>query len=131
MDTKLKKEAFIGDKNAHTLVFGSLGSPKTGLFCLQMLDLFAKAGAQRLRFFVIRCGISPSAASIARRNPSGNRKDCRTRTSFVEKRRWVEKGESRRQKRNTCKTFPGFETFGGCESYIWVKPVEGCGFSIF
>ncbi len=38
------KEAYVDDKDTHTLIFGATGSKKTRLFCMPMLNLFAKAG---------------------------------------------------------------------------------------
>lgn len=38
------REAYVDDKDTHTIIFGSTGSKKTRLFCLPMLNIFAKAG---------------------------------------------------------------------------------------
>lgn len=38
------KEAYVDNKDTHTLIFGATGSKKTRLFCLPMLNIFAKAG---------------------------------------------------------------------------------------
>ena len=38
------KEAYVDGKDTHTLIFGATGSKKTRLFCLPMLNMFAKAG---------------------------------------------------------------------------------------
>lgn len=38
------KEAYVDGKDTHTLIFGATGSKKTRLFCMPMLNLFAKAG---------------------------------------------------------------------------------------
>ena len=38
------KEAYVDNKDTHTLIFGSTGSKKTRLFCMPMLNIFAKAG---------------------------------------------------------------------------------------
>lgn len=37
-------EAFVDDRDTHTLIFGATGSKKTRLFCMPMLNIFAKAG---------------------------------------------------------------------------------------
>ena len=37
-------EAFFDDRDTHTLIFGATGSKKTRLFCMPMLNIFAKAG---------------------------------------------------------------------------------------
>lgn len=38
------REAYVDSKDTHTLIFGSTGSKKTRLFCMPMLNIFAKAG---------------------------------------------------------------------------------------
>lgn len=38
------KEAYVDDKDTHSLIFGATGSKKTRLFCMPMLNMFAKAG---------------------------------------------------------------------------------------
>lgn len=38
------REAYVDNKDTHTLIFGSTGSKKTRLFCLPMLNIFSKAG---------------------------------------------------------------------------------------
>ncbi len=38
------KEAYVDNKDTHTLIFGATGSKKTRLFCMPMLNIFAKAG---------------------------------------------------------------------------------------
>lgn len=38
------KEAYVDDKDTHTLIFGATGSKKTRLFCMPMINMFAKAG---------------------------------------------------------------------------------------
>ncbi len=38
------KEAYVDNKDTHTLIFGATGSKKTRLFCMPILNLFAKAG---------------------------------------------------------------------------------------
>ena len=37
-------EAYVDGKDTHSLIFGATGSKKTRLFCMPMLNLFAKAG---------------------------------------------------------------------------------------
>ncbi|MBE6778032.1 MAG: type IV secretory system conjugative DNA transfer family protein [Ruminococcaceae bacterium] len=36
--------AVVDDKDTHSLIFGATGSKKTRLFCMPMIDMFAKAG---------------------------------------------------------------------------------------
>ncbi len=38
------REAYVDDKDTHTLIFGSTGSKKTRLFCMPLINMFAKAG---------------------------------------------------------------------------------------
>ncbi len=38
------KEAYVDNKDTHTLIFGATGSKKTRLFCMPMINIFAKAG---------------------------------------------------------------------------------------
>lgn len=38
------KEAYVDHKDTHSLIFGATGSKKTRLFCMPMLNMFAKAG---------------------------------------------------------------------------------------
>ena len=38
------KELYVDDKDTHTMIFGATGSKKTRLFCMPMINLFAKAG---------------------------------------------------------------------------------------
>ena len=38
------KEAYVDGKDTHTLIFGATGSKKTRLFCMPMINIFAKAG---------------------------------------------------------------------------------------
>ncbi len=38
------REAYVDNKDTHTLIFGATGSKKTRLFCMPMLNMFAKAG---------------------------------------------------------------------------------------
>jgi len=38
------KEAYVDDRDTHTLIFGATGSKKTRLFCMPMINIFAKAG---------------------------------------------------------------------------------------
>ncbi len=38
------REAYVDNKDTHSLIFGATGSKKTRLFCMPMLNLFAKAG---------------------------------------------------------------------------------------
>ena len=38
------KEAYVDNKDTHTLIFGATGSKKTRLFCMPMLNMFVKAG---------------------------------------------------------------------------------------
>ncbi len=38
------KEAYVDDKDTHTLIFGATGSKKTRLFCMPLINIFAKAG---------------------------------------------------------------------------------------
>ena len=38
------KDVYVDEKDTHSLIFGSTGSKKTRLFCMPMLDIFAKAG---------------------------------------------------------------------------------------
>ena len=38
------REAYVDNKDTHTLIFGATGSKKTRLFCMPMLNIFAKAG---------------------------------------------------------------------------------------
>ncbi len=38
------KEAYVDNKDTHTLIFGATGSKKTRLFCMPLINLFAKAG---------------------------------------------------------------------------------------
>lgn len=38
------KDIYVDGKDTHTLIFGSTGSKKTRLFCMPMIDIFAKAG---------------------------------------------------------------------------------------
>jgi len=38
------KEAYVDGQDTHTLIFGATGSKKTRLFCMPMLNIFAKAG---------------------------------------------------------------------------------------
>lgn len=37
-------EAYVDDKDTHTLIFGATGSKKTRLFCMPMINIFTKAG---------------------------------------------------------------------------------------
>jgi len=37
-------EAYVDNKDTHTLIFGATGSKKTRLFCMPMIGMFAKAG---------------------------------------------------------------------------------------
>ncbi len=37
-------EAYVDDKDTHTLIFGATGSKKTRLFCLPMINMFTRAG---------------------------------------------------------------------------------------
>ncbi len=37
-------EAYVDNKDTHTLIFGATGSKKTRLFCMPMISMFAKAG---------------------------------------------------------------------------------------
>lgn len=38
------KDAYVDNKDTHTLIFGATGSKKTRLFCMPMINMFAKAG---------------------------------------------------------------------------------------
>ncbi len=38
------KEAYVDSKDTHSLIFGATGSKKTRLFCMPMINIFAKAG---------------------------------------------------------------------------------------
>ena len=38
------KEAWVDEKDTHTIIFGATGSKKTRLFCLPMLGMFIRAG---------------------------------------------------------------------------------------
>ena len=38
------KEAYVDNQDTHTLIFGATGSKKTRLFCMPMLNIFARAG---------------------------------------------------------------------------------------
>lgn len=38
------KDVYVDGKDTHTLIFGSTGSKKTRLFCMPMINIFAKAG---------------------------------------------------------------------------------------
>lgn len=38
------KELYVDDKDTHSIIFGATGSKKTRLFCMPMINLFAKAG---------------------------------------------------------------------------------------
>lgn len=38
------REAYVDGKDTHTLIFGATGSKKTRLFCMPMINIFAKAG---------------------------------------------------------------------------------------
>ena len=38
------KTAYVDNKDTHTLIFGATGSKKTRLFCMPLINLFAKAG---------------------------------------------------------------------------------------
>ena len=38
------REAWVDDKDTHTLIFGTTGSKKTRLFCMPMIGMFIKAG---------------------------------------------------------------------------------------
>ena len=38
------REAYVDSKDTHSLIFGATGSKKTRLFCMPMLNMFAKAG---------------------------------------------------------------------------------------
>lgn len=38
------KEAYVDGEDTHTLIFGATGSKKTRLFCMPMVNMFAKAG---------------------------------------------------------------------------------------
>ena len=38
------KEAYVDAKDTHSLIFGATGSKKTRLFCMPMINMFAKAG---------------------------------------------------------------------------------------
>lgn len=38
------KEAYVDNKDTHSLIFGATGSKKTRLFCMPMINMFAKAG---------------------------------------------------------------------------------------
>ncbi len=38
------REAYVDHKDTHTLIFGATGSKKTRLFCMPLINLFAKAG---------------------------------------------------------------------------------------
>ena len=38
------KDVYVDEKDTHTLIFGSTGSKKTRLFCMPMINIFAKAG---------------------------------------------------------------------------------------
>ncbi len=37
-------DAYVDDKDTHTLIFGATGSKKTRLFCMPMINIMAKAG---------------------------------------------------------------------------------------
>lgn len=37
-------ELYVDDKDTHTMIFGATGSKKTRLFCMPMINIFAKAG---------------------------------------------------------------------------------------
>ncbi len=39
-----ENDAWVDDKDTHSLIFGATGSKKTRLFCMPMLNYFAKAG---------------------------------------------------------------------------------------
>ena len=38
------KIAYVDNEDTHTLIFGATGSKKTRLFCMPMINIFAKAG---------------------------------------------------------------------------------------
>ena len=38
------KEAYVDNTDTHTLIFGATGSKKTRLFCMPMINIFARAG---------------------------------------------------------------------------------------
>lgn len=38
------REAYVDNKDTHTLIFGATGSKKTRLFCMPLINIFAKAG---------------------------------------------------------------------------------------
>ncbi len=38
------KQAWVDDKDTHSLIFGATGSKKTRLFCMPLINIFAKAG---------------------------------------------------------------------------------------
>lgn len=38
------QEAYVDNKDTHTLIFGATGSKKTRLFCMPLIDILAKAG---------------------------------------------------------------------------------------
>ena len=38
------REAYVDNKDTHSLIFGATGSKKTRLFCMPMINMFAKAG---------------------------------------------------------------------------------------
>ncbi len=38
------KEAYVDNSDTHSLIFGATGSKKTRLFCMPMINMFAKAG---------------------------------------------------------------------------------------
>lgn len=38
------REAYVDNQDTHTLIFGATGSKKTRLFCMPMINMFAKAG---------------------------------------------------------------------------------------
>ena len=38
------QHVYVDEKDTHTLIFGSTGSKKTRLFCMPMINIFAKAG---------------------------------------------------------------------------------------
>ena len=37
-------DAYVDNEDTHSLIFGATGSKKTRLFCMPMLNMFAKAG---------------------------------------------------------------------------------------
>lgn len=38
------KEAYVDDKDTHSLIFGATGSKKTRLFCMPLINIMLKAG---------------------------------------------------------------------------------------